>query len=291
MLQYFDVVNFNYFYRDGANWRNGGEFPFTNQQGLPIEEIDQRLRAAMLDGKCQFHPEDVDLETYFYCDCQFENDDHHEFHQVSSGRLGYCPEQDITDLIAALEKSKAERNKPKPPRLALFKFTYQHKLGEPEVIRHFLIAACTYEQAVELGNQRLARDFPGEQDGGNYYSTDGSEAAKMVDCKEILQGFYPDEYPAGIQAPRFNLYPDLSGEALQSALTLLQEISSALIDETVGKMEQAGLFKPGQLDAPLTDDEPWRAEERFGANLVVDYLRERFGGRITAVVNGANAHS
>jgi hypothetical protein len=171
----------------------------------------------------------------------------------------------------------------------LDKFTYQHKVGEPEIIRHILIAACTYEQAVELGNQRLARDFPGEQDGGTYYSTDGSEAAKMVDCKELLQGFYPDEYPAGIQTPRFNLYPDLCSEALQSALALLQEISGALIDETVVKMEQAGLFKPGQLDALLTDDEPWRAEQKFGAKLAVDYLRERFGRCITAVVNGANA--
>ena len=113
----------------------------------------------------------------------------------------------------------------------------------------------------------------------------------MVDCKEILQGFYPDEYPAGIQALRFNLYPDLCGEALQSALALLQEISGAFIDETVVEMEQAGLFKSGQLDASLKADEPWRAEEKFGAKLAVDYLRERFGGRITAVVNGANAHS
>ena len=56
-------------------------------------------------------------------------------------------------------------------------------------------------------------------------------------------------------------------------------------------MEQAGLFKSGQLDASLKADEPWRAEEKFGAKLAVDYLRERFGGRITAVVNGANAHS
>jgi hypothetical protein len=56
-------------------------------------------------------------------------------------------------------------------------------------------------------------------------------------------------------------------------------------------MEQAGLFKPGQLDVPLKADEPWQDEERFGANLAVDYLRKRFGGRITAVINGANAHS
>ena len=291
MIQLFEVVNFTYLYRDGANWKNGGNTQFTNKQGLPIEEIDKRIRAAMLDGNCQFHPEDVDLDNYFYCDCQYENGDHHEFDGVAFSQSAVRPERDITELIAALEKSKAERNKPQPPRLALFKFAYQHKVGEPEIICHLLIAACTYEQAAELGNQRLARDFPGEQDGGIYYSTDGSEAAKMVDCKEILQGFYPDEYPAGIQAPRFNLYPDLSGEALQSALALLQEISGALIDETVGKMEQAGLFKPGQLDAPLKDDEPWRAEEKFGANLAVDYLRERFGGGITAVVNGANAHS
>ena len=192
MIQLFEVVNFTYLYRDGANWKNGGNTPFTNKQGLPIEEIDKRIRAAMLDGNCQFHPEDVDLDNYFYCDCQYENGDHHEFDGVAFSQSAVRPERDITELIAALEKSKAERNKPQPPRLALFKFAYQHKVGEPEIICHLLIAACTYEQAAELGNQRLARDFPGEQDGGNYYSTDGSEAAKMVDCKEILQGFYPD---------------------------------------------------------------------------------------------------
>jgi hypothetical protein len=137
---------------------------------------------------------------------------------------------------------------------------------------------------VELGNQRLARDFPGEQDGSVYYSTDGSEAAKLVDCQELSQGFYPDEYPAGIQAPHFTLYPDCSNETLGLALVLLSEISSALIDETVGKMEQAGLFQPGQLDAPLKDGEPWQAGEKFGAKLAVDYLRALFGERILAAV-------
>ena len=67
----------------------------------------------------------------------------------------------------------------------------------------------------------------------------------MVDTKELLQGFYPDEYPAGIQAPRFNLYPDLSGEALQSALALLQEISGALIDETVVRWDRPVCSSPG----------------------------------------------
>jgi hypothetical protein len=291
MTEKYDVVDFLYFYRDGANWKNSGNAQFTNEQGLPIEEIKKRIQAAMLNSDTEFHPEDVDLDTHFFCDCQYDNDDYHEFDGVVFSQSAVRPERDITELIAALEASKAERNKPKPPKLALFKFTYQHKLGEPEIIRYLFIAAYTYEQAVELGNQHLAKAFPGERDGNTFYSVDTSEAAKMVDCKELLQGFFPDEYPTGIEAPRFNLYPDLSSCILQPALALLSEISSALIDETVGKMEQAGLFKPGQLDAPLKDGEPWQDEERFGANLAVDYLRERFGGRIAAVVNGANAHS
>jgi hypothetical protein len=101
MIQLFEVINFTYFYRDGANWKNGGNTPFTNKQGLPIEEIDKRIRAAMLDGNCQFYPEDVDLDNYFYCDCQYENGDHHEFDGVAFSQSAV----------------RLERNKPPPPKL------------------------------------------------------------------------------------------------------------------------------------------------------------------------------
>ena len=98
MIQLFEVVNFTYFYRDGANWKNGGNTQFTNKQGLPIEEIDKRIRAAMLDGNCQFHPEDVDLDNYFYCDCQYENGDHHEFDGVAFSQSAVRPERDINRI-------------------------------------------------------------------------------------------------------------------------------------------------------------------------------------------------
>jgi hypothetical protein len=45
----------------------------------------------------------------------------YEFDNVVFSQSIIDPERDITELIAALEKSKIDSNKPQPPRLTLFK--------------------------------------------------------------------------------------------------------------------------------------------------------------------------
>ena len=44
-------IRFNYLYRDAGNYKQYGGVVFTNPNGRPVNEIDQTIRAALIDGE------------------------------------------------------------------------------------------------------------------------------------------------------------------------------------------------------------------------------------------------
>lgn len=112
-------IRFSYMYRDASNCKNHGKAVFTNRTLLGVDEIEQRIKAALHDGK-YFIAWQVKLEELFFetpCD-----DDHpwHEYVQVEETTLAACDPanwiihrhlRDVTEFIADVEKaSKAGWN-------------------------------------------------------------------------------------------------------------------------------------------------------------------------------------
>lgn len=44
-------IQFNYLYRDAGNFKQFGSVVFDNYQCIPIEEIENQLRATLIDGQ------------------------------------------------------------------------------------------------------------------------------------------------------------------------------------------------------------------------------------------------
>ena len=71
-------IQFNYCYRDYANYKNYGEAIFSNPDNLSVEHIDATLRANLLDGEwlyaIRWGLKDLHFEKY-----DDEND--HPYHE------------------------------------------------------------------------------------------------------------------------------------------------------------------------------------------------------------------
>ncbi len=107
-------ICFCYLYRDASNYKQHGDAVFTNHSRLPIEEIENQIRAFLKDGE-YFIARQVNIEERFF-DALYE-DDHpwHEFSRVeASTQPAFDPEywnkhkhrRDITEFIADLEKAR-----------------------------------------------------------------------------------------------------------------------------------------------------------------------------------------
>ena len=111
-------ILFEYLYRDASNWKQHGQAVFTNTGGIPLADIEARIRASIEDSEW-FIAEMVDLETCFLCDHDTE-DDHpwHEFEKVSESDLppwdpAFCgPCRDIAQLVQTLENGKLRKWNP-----------------------------------------------------------------------------------------------------------------------------------------------------------------------------------
>lgn len=190
-------IVFQYFFRDGANYKSYGDRLYRNDTLVPLEQIDKRIREVMIDGVDKFHPEDVGLDGRWFCDCATDAGDYHEYSRVDEVETGGPdPEEDILDLIAALAASKMARDVRGEPPLILYRFKYEAIAGEYVGVVSRLIAAHTADEARALGMKHLAENYPGENDGRTFYSSGGDEAGKYVDCQELGR-FIPDDYPAG----------------------------------------------------------------------------------------------
>jgi len=106
-------ICFSYMYRDASNCTNHGKSVFTNRTFLGMEEIKQRIRAALHDGK-YFIAWQIKLEELFFetpCD-----DDHpwHKYVQVEeTTRPAFDPagliilghRRDVTEFLTDLEQA------------------------------------------------------------------------------------------------------------------------------------------------------------------------------------------
>ena len=104
-------VKFKYMYRDASNYKQHGDAIFRNSDFLPLDKIEQQIRACLQDGE-HFIAQQVHIEERFF-DALHE-DDHpwHEFSGVENttqlpfdpdhaNRTGYF--RDIREFLADLE--------------------------------------------------------------------------------------------------------------------------------------------------------------------------------------------
>lgn len=104
-------LSFQYLYRDASNYKLHGEAVFTNSAGLPLEEIEKRIRACLQDGAF-FIARQVHIEERFF-DALYEDD--HPWHEFARVTLTAeppwdpdgIPERDVADFLAELEKAHA----------------------------------------------------------------------------------------------------------------------------------------------------------------------------------------
>ncbi len=79
-------TQFEYLYRDGANFKAWGTIVFSNPDQLPVSEIDERLRRAF-NPDSQFVAGQIDVpEIFLYSDGNLTSVDHcfHEYDHVES---------------------------------------------------------------------------------------------------------------------------------------------------------------------------------------------------------------
>ena len=77
-------IQFEYLYRDGANYKAWGTIVFSNPDQLPLSEIDARFRQAF-DPDSLFVAGQIEVpEIFLYRDGELTSDDHcfHEYDHV-----------------------------------------------------------------------------------------------------------------------------------------------------------------------------------------------------------------
>jgi hypothetical protein len=77
-------IQFEYLYRDGANYKAWGTIVFSNPDELSVSEIDKRLRRAF-NSDSQFVADQIEIpEIFLYRDGSLTSDDHcfHEYDRV-----------------------------------------------------------------------------------------------------------------------------------------------------------------------------------------------------------------
>ena len=104
-------VKFKYMYRDASNYKQHGDAIFRNSDFLPLDKIEQQIRACLQDGE-HFIAQQVHIEERFFD--ALHDDDHpwHEFSGVeNTTQLPFDPDhanhtgyfRDIREFLADLE--------------------------------------------------------------------------------------------------------------------------------------------------------------------------------------------
>jgi len=58
-----EVIRFNYMHRDSGNWKKFGSKLFVNPDQLTLEEIEQKIRANLIDQE-YFYPDQVGIKKF-----------------------------------------------------------------------------------------------------------------------------------------------------------------------------------------------------------------------------------
>ncbi len=101
-------IEFEYLYRDCANFKNFGKVIFANKRSLSAKEIDEELLSAAMPEPF-FRASDFGLPDLFFKNFPYDPElDHelHEYRKVSETKkpTNDASDRDITDLLLAIEK-------------------------------------------------------------------------------------------------------------------------------------------------------------------------------------------
>lgn len=58
-----EIIQFNYLHRDSGNWKKFGSKLFVNPEQLTLEEIEQKIRANLIDQE-YFYPDQVGIKKF-----------------------------------------------------------------------------------------------------------------------------------------------------------------------------------------------------------------------------------
>jgi hypothetical protein len=83
-------VKLTYLYRDAANYKAWGTVIFTNPDGLPLDEIERRLRLCLFDEEFFVAAQVCIPEVFLFREYAFSTTDHF-YHEVDS--VQYTNEQ------------------------------------------------------------------------------------------------------------------------------------------------------------------------------------------------------
>jgi hypothetical protein len=78
-------IVFDYMYRDGSNYKQGGEVVFSNPDKLTVEEIEGRIKAA-IDEETYFIAHQIGVPEVFFDDLGEDDHSWHEFCGVRETR-------------------------------------------------------------------------------------------------------------------------------------------------------------------------------------------------------------
>jgi hypothetical protein len=99
-------ICFHYVYRDTSNYKNWGEVVFQASEDLPLNELEQKIRAALIDGEF-FYAENANIPTLYF-DIWRESQDvtWHAFSGLSTTNEPATVEGTIEQAIATFALSK-----------------------------------------------------------------------------------------------------------------------------------------------------------------------------------------
>lgn len=105
------TILFHYLHRDEGNWKDHLEAVVDNPNNLPLDEIESRIKSALIDGE-YFYPRDIGLLPSEYA----ESGDWHEFDCIEETRSRIDFVFTVEELLERLDRVKPTPQVHKIPR-------------------------------------------------------------------------------------------------------------------------------------------------------------------------------
>jgi hypothetical protein len=98
-------IMLSYLYRDAGNYKNFNEVVFTNDSQLPLDEIERRLKACLID-KEWFVADKWGLKDLHFTEFAWNSEldhDWHEFESIEETEEAVTEEIDIVKFLEKVE--------------------------------------------------------------------------------------------------------------------------------------------------------------------------------------------
>jgi len=103
-------IQFSYFYRDGANYKNFNTIVFSNPDSISLNSIDKAIRSNLIDATW-FYPKVWNIPTMYFKEFKWDAEidhDWHEFESIKETLEKVTEENSIEDFLMLLNKSKVD---------------------------------------------------------------------------------------------------------------------------------------------------------------------------------------